>query len=263
MTRLVKCLYCAQDLILLWEEPTFSRCLGCGLRIRNPQPSAAELSAMYTDSWTDPLHSTTETGGLTPHLATEYVKLIISELGINDLSDQNIMDFGAGRGALADALIARGATAYGIEPFGQSYLQNRGIKAYAQLDDLPEDIRFDGIVSMDVVEHLQAPWTELAQLYQFLLPGGWILIATPNPVGMAAKLNRGRWREAEKPGHILFLPPATLELMMRKIGFQDVRRLRWRVRFSDRPLRRLIHLFLQMSGLDGHVRVLGRKPSAL
>ena len=217
---------------------------------------------MYAAGWTDPLHSTTETGGLTPQLATQYVKHIISELGFNDLSNWKVMDFGAGRGALADALMAHGATAYGIEPYGQSYLQDKGIKTYAQLDDLPENIRFDGIVSMDVVEHLQTPWTDMARLFQLLLPGGWMVICTPNPLGLAAKLNRGRWREARKPGHIIFLPAATLESIMLKIGFQDVQRLRWKIRFSNRPLRRLIHFALQTIELDGHVRVLGRKQSA-
>jgi len=89
--------------------------------------------------------------------------------------------------------------------------------------------------------------------------GGWIYVATPNPTGLNAKINRGNWREAKKASHLLFPSPSTLEGMLYQAGFSKIKRLRWFIRFHCNPIRVMIHYIMQMTGLDGELRYLAWK----
>lgn len=57
----------------------------------------------------------------------------------------------------------------------------------------------------------------------------------------------------------MFLTPRGLADVLRRCGFQRCRRLRWHIRYSDRPLRRGVHHLLQSLYLDGELRYLAYK----
>ena len=48
-----------------------------------------------------------------------------------------VLDYGAGRGAMALELKKRGADVVAVEPFGCDYLIELGVSAYRDLSDLP------------------------------------------------------------------------------------------------------------------------------
>lgn len=209
------CPYCGSDHILhIWPESSFDQCRSCLLYFRNPMPWQEELDELYNRSWSNPEIQRSETGGTDDCLAYVYARKLARSLGRRDLQDLKIMDFGAGRGAMLKALERLGARAVGVEPYGFEYLQSQGFEAY----------------------------------------GGWIYVATGNPVGLNAK--KGRWREARKQGHLLFPHPRTMERILRGAGFQRIRRLRWLIRFKRNPVKVGVHYLMQLLGLDGELRYL-------
>jgi 2-polyprenyl-3-methyl-5-hydroxy-6-metoxy-1,4-benzoquinol methylase len=222
---------------------------------RDPFPSEASLAALYETSWIDPDENKTETGATDAAVANQYVKFL-SRTVRQRFSGKRILDFGAGRGAMSLALRAQGADVVAVDPFGRDYLARIGLVAYRELSEVPSNARFDGVVSLEVLEHLVNPRMFLEQLHDKLRPEGWLFVTTPNAAGLPAKLNGARWREVGRPGHILFFTPRALKNLLPKVGFDVVYRPCWLVRYPDtRPLRAAAQIALQALRQDGSLRL--------
>ena len=259
MINLKTCLFCNKPLAKYYDQPAFSRCRACGLILRNPFPDQRELDALYHSSWEEPQYRISETGNVDMRLARQYTKALVSSLKQENLSGQKIVDYGAGKGSLMRAFKECGAETFGIEPYGAEHLRRKGFNVFVSTSEIPEALRFDGAITMDVVEHLREPWVDFEKLYSLLNPGAWICVCTPNPHGLHARLQRSKWREVARPGHILLFEEGTLALMLQQAGFCDFRRLRWQIRHSSNFLKSLAHFLLQACYLDGHLCVLARK----
>jgi len=250
------CPLCGNESSPIQPSGAFRRCVDCGLMFRYPMSDLRDLQSLYAQSWTAPMENIAETGATNRTLAEEYAKRLAVSLGRADLQGLKILEHGAGRGEFLRALERLGAEVYALEPYGKSYLEQQGIRAYSSLDELPPDLRFDGIVSIDVVEHELAAWTVLRRLNALLRPGGWLYVATPNPTGLNARVFGSNWREARKPGHLLFFEPKTLKRVLRDAGFSHSQRLRWIVPYQKSLLARLKDSILTLAGLDGELRYL-------
>jgi 2-polyprenyl-3-methyl-5-hydroxy-6-metoxy-1,4-benzoquinol methylase len=254
------CPLCGTGPASTYPSGAFRHCADCGLMFRYPMSDSHDLDSLYGQSWSAPTENSAETGGTTHALAEEYAKRLAVSLGRTDLQGLKILEYGAGRGEFLRALERFGAEVYALEPYGKSYLEQEGIRAYSSLDELPPDLRFDGIVSIDVVEHEIAAWTVLRRLNALLRPGGWIYVATPNSAGLNARVFGSNWREARKPGHLLFFEPKTLRRVLQDAGFTRSRRLRWNVPYRRSLLTRLKDSILSLAGLDGELRYLAFRP---
>ena len=142
--------------------------------------------------------------------------------------------------------------------YGYEHLKRQGFKVHRDLASLSEK-KFHGIVMIDVWEHLTEPWTILSLLYGLLPSGGWLYIATPNPLGLNARLRGDRWREACKEGHLMFPEPCTLERMLQEVGFSRWKRVKWLIRYSINPAKIIMHWGMQLLGLDGELRYIAWK----
>ncbi len=244
-----------------WRAPRFLQCRECGIIFRDPFPSGTELANFYREGWKAPEESIVETGSTDELIARQLAESLMDTLAIRSLSGMRILDFGAGRGAMTLELTKRGAKLVAVEPFGYEFLTKRGVSVYRDLAHVPDRLSFDGIVSLEVIEHLRDPSGVLADLYKRLSPGGWLLITTPNADGLLARLMGQRWREAAKPGHVVFFTPAALLKILEKIGFSEVQRPRWLIRYQRAsPLRAFLHFGLQKLAVDGGLRVVAYRP---
>ncbi len=252
---LYKCPYCGNtDIYTVWPDSNFDLCRSCLLYFRNPMPTENELRTLYEHSWSMPEAYTAETGGTDDQLANIYARSLARSLGKSDLKGLRILDFGAGRGAMLNALSRLGARACAVEPFGYAYLRSKGFEeVFSSLSDVRSS--FDGIIMIDVLEHLYTPWEILAKLRERLVEGGWFYIATGNPLGLNARLMKGKWREARKKEHLLFPSPSTMERMLIGAGFRRFQRLKWYIRYHPLP-RGVADYVLQATGLDGELRYL-------
>jgi glycosyltransferase involved in cell wall biosynthesis len=255
-SRRVTCCPLCRSANLAREVGAFRKCVDCGLLFRDPMPALRDLDALYNSSWLSPHEHSNETGGTTPELAEAYAEQIIRSLHRRNLNGLKILEYGAGRGELLTALSKRGADVYALEPYGRDYLQQRGFQAFERIEDLAAGLTFDGIVTVDVVEHEFAAWEILRRFQHLLTDKGWLFISTPNPEGLNARLFGGQWREAKKPGHLLFFPPKTLERVLQTAGFVRARRLRWNIPYGNSLFTRVKDFVLSRLSLDGELRYL-------
>jgi 2-polyprenyl-3-methyl-5-hydroxy-6-metoxy-1,4-benzoquinol methylase len=221
--------------------------------------SQIELNRIYEKSWKYPLKCRGETGGTTPNLATIYAKKLADTLDISDFTNQRILDFGAGRGTMLAALSDLNAEVYALDPFAFEYLNQLGFKAFRSLNDLPDSVCFDGIIAIDVIEHLITPWEDIRKINQVLASDGWLFIATLNAQSLNARINRSRWREAQKPTHISFFTSQSLKTIFTRSGFNNLQRLLWLIKYSPYPSKAFLNYVLQALYLDGEIRYLIRK----
>lgn len=262
MSRLLlsRCPLCRGAVAVRWSQVCVWRCRDCGLMFRNPLPGGGTLERLYTASWSAPVAARFETGGTTDRLARLYAARLAHALGAKRLDGLRILEFGAGRGEFLAALHANGADVCAIEPYGCDLLLRRGFEAYRSLGDLPGGQPFDGVITVDVVEHLARPWEDLAALRGLLKPEGFLYVSTLNAGGLNALLSRSRWREIRKEGHLLFFTVETLQRVLVSAGFDVPQRLRWRIPYHSSVLRRILDFALQALSLDGELRLLARAP---
>jgi len=255
----IKCPLCQSDAKSLWPEVKVCKCQSCNLIFRSPALSMEELEGLYQTSWKDPMLETDETGATNPELAEDFVSRLAKSLGLDNLKGLRILDYGAGRGAMLKALMDAGVDAYGVEPFGYEFLQQNGFKVFRALDELPKGIFFDGIVSLDVIEHVQVPWDDYKKLNYYLAENGWLYLSTPNAAGINAHFYRSKWREIYNRGHLYFFTPMTLERVLEKGGYNKMKRLRWFINYRRGVITSILHQLFQIAQIDGELRYLAFK----
>lgn len=105
------------------------------------------------------------------------------------LAGKRILDHGCGDGAFSWLLERSGAEVIGIDPaheaivLGRAQHQRRHSTALlctASGYATPfRDAFFDGVISTDVIEHVQDPHRFLGEIHRLLKPKGWMVISTP------------------------------------------------------------------------------------
>jgi SAM-dependent methyltransferase len=230
---------------------------------RNPQPTDETLRQHYANAYTEEKvrQGKTQEAGTSPYLARIYTEKLLRAIDYRTLAGCTVLEFGAGTGVMAAALQTAGARVIAVEPYAYEYCRGLGIETYRSLEEVPSGLTFDGIVTIDVIEHLRKPWLDLLTLRRFLRPGGWLYISTLNASGLNARLSRGRWREALKIDHFSFFSPEILERMFWEAGYINCKRLRWRVRYNRNPARALLNMVLQSTGLEGELRYVCYNPN--
>lgn len=223
MIERVTCTYCGFDCKIYWQETAVWHCLNCDLLFRYPQPDDDHIRAHYEMGWRDPDRQIIS-GATDLTLAELYVNRLLNELDIPDFQQTHLLEFGAGTGEMLTTITQKGAEVIAIEPFGFDYLLQNGVTVFADLTTLPK-MKFDGIYSVQVLEHLPKPWELLQDLYHYLKPGGWLYISTIYAQSLNARLTRGNWREAKNVAHLNFFTTTSLELFLKNAGYGGIRRV--------------------------------------
>lgn len=117
-------------------------------------------------------------------------------------------DIGCGRhvfpsnAGLAETLAGRAKFFFGIDP-DDNIRDNKFVDAYFQgmVEDCDTEHRFDVITMRMVAEHIVAPERALKKISDLLLPGGKVVIYTPNkwaPMSIVADIVPFRWHNTLK-----------------------------------------------------------------
>lgn len=146
------------------------------------------------------------------------------------------LDLGCGAGAIGANLRARGFTyVAGIEINPEAAAEARrtyDIVLEMSIEDGLPLVReeFDLIVCADILEHLQDPWTTLAQLKQVARPELVLAVSIPNIRHLSALLRIavGTGFRYEESGifdstHLRFFTPRDVLRMLRDTGWEPVR----------------------------------------
>jgi len=146
-----------------------------------------------------------------------------------------VLDFGCGQGAFSQRLIDAGAIVDGCDlDAGQikAGVRNRyalDLNKESVTDSIPG--KYDMIVAMEIIEHLQNPWKYLSDCIALLKDGGLIVLSTPNISNFVSRLRffmRGSLTAYEKNdlahGHITPLSFIQLENLFEFYGLEILKK---------------------------------------
>jgi methionine biosynthesis protein MetW len=152
---------------------------------------------------------------------------------------RRLLDVGFGKGAFLELAGGKFAERHGVDldPEGFALCRGRGYGlVMADLDraGLPyRTAAFDAVTCLDVLEHVREPPDLLAEAFRVLVPGGRVLVATPNIRYFRHLWSiaiRGRFpKTSDDPrmydgGHLHSFTSADLVQLAQDAGFRDIRR---------------------------------------
>lgn len=203
------------------------RCAGCALLMSDPQPSGAELAAIYDADYF--------LGAPTPEGRAQMARLkgATARGYLGDLRRYRgphggrLLEVGCGTGDfLAEARDA-GFDVAGVEvsPDAARVARERvGADAVrvGELADVAAQLgTFDVCVLWDVLEHARNPLDLLQSVRALLRPGGVLALATPSLDSWSARLLGERWMEV-KPEHLFYFDRRTVQGALFRAGFEGV-----------------------------------------
>jgi SAM-dependent methyltransferase len=203
------------------------RCGGCALLMSDPQPSAAQLSAIYDADYF--------LGAPTPEGRAQMAQLkSASARGyLRDLQRYRgphggrLLEVGCGTGDFLAEARAAGFDVAGVEVSADAARAARARVGEAavrvgELEDVAGQLgTFDVCVLWDVLEHARNPLHLLRTVRALLRPGGVLALATPSLDSWSARLLGERWMEI-KPEHLFYFDRRTLQGALFRTGFEGV-----------------------------------------
>lgn len=132
-----------------------------------------------------------------------------------------LLDFGCGFGSFLETSIRFGFDAVGVD-------RSIGRRKEATILILPSldgvDGQFHAITMFEVLEHLDDPLSVLKSLLPKLLPGGVLIIETPDCTGVTDIKSHDDYRAAHPLEHINCFTNDTMKSIAARAGFQHINR---------------------------------------
>jgi len=201
--------------------------------MRNPQPSDAELDAIYTEHYflgsDDPQTLADETSRLKRQTAAMYLDEVEARLGVDRQRTRalRLLELGSGLGDLLVEATSRGYEVTGVEYSASSVrTANERLGAARVLRGGIGDVslraeHFDVAVLADLIEHTRDPLTDLRHVWRVLRPGAVLFIAVPSLDSWSARLMREHWMEF-KDEHLFYFDSLNMQWLLFKAGFEQV-----------------------------------------
>jgi len=208
------------------DEFTFVRCRACGHVYLDPRPSSEDLGIIYPSNYyalsgpSNPL-----VARLQRHWEGGKVRLYRDAIGSGR---RRILDIGCGNGRFLEILREHGDPAWELvgvdfDERAVSQCRNAGFEAYAvRVEDYTaERETFDGIVMLQLIEHVEDPVAVATRAFELLKPGGCFIVETPNLAGLDYRLFQGQsWGHYHFPRHWNLFSTASLHRMLTDRGFE-------------------------------------------
>ena len=145
-----------------------------------------------------------------------------------------ILDIAAGTGAMTLRLQDMGYNLTSCDYVKDNFRLHNSVEFY-EIDlnthfstEIPHD--FEGIVAVEIIEHLENPRNFLRETFLKLSPGGSLILTTPNldnPVSIAYFIRLGwfQWfseNDYKNSGHITLIPQFNLLRCLKEAGFENI-----------------------------------------
>ena len=222
---------------------SFYKCLGCNIEYASPRLIEKELLKLYQgndwkdlskyDNWT--YDSWKKSKGHPYPLIKQNVKLVKKYLK----KGSSILDVGCDIGLTVKSLEENGFYSEGVEvsTIGAKIAKEKtGIKVHnMELKSYKSNIKYDGVLLLDVLEHLYNPIKVLTECGSHTKQGGYIFIHVPHHGGISARFKRFLHKKGLKkgykhfgfPAHIYNFDKKSLKEMLKISGFKTVHYESW------------------------------------
>ena len=267
-SRIIPCNLCGgrrHRKILQARDYTFVRCADCGLSFQNPQPVFDDLKFRYGQNYFE------------YELENEENFFHLMKLGLQDIrffertssldKSRRFLDVGCATGMLLDYMREKGWNVQGVELCRESAeygMRRRNIDIFVgtlEQAGFP-DSSFPVIHFSHLIEHVPDPKTFFLEIRRILVPGGYVVVVTPNIDGLQARLFRESWRSAIAD-HLTLFSKSTLAAMLAATGFQVLQTVTWGgLAKGSVPaaVKRPVDFLAKRLGFGDVVLMLARKP---
>jgi 2-polyprenyl-3-methyl-5-hydroxy-6-metoxy-1,4-benzoquinol methylase len=240
--RLSACPLCGHEYLVYQFTHDLSpivRCDGCSLLMRNPQPSDAQLAAIYTDTYflgTAPTGKAAadgfekEVNALKRATAAGYLDRMEAYRGWTreTRKGKKLLEIGSGLGNMLIEARERGYDVTGVEYASASVARanarlGQDVVVQGTVESAPlREGTFDVCVFADVIEHTRDPLAVVARAWELLAQDGTLFVAIPSLDSWSARLMKQSWMEF-KAEHLFYFDSRTLESLLVRAGFDQVR----------------------------------------
>jgi SAM-dependent methyltransferase len=210
------------------------RCVECGLRYLNPQPSNGELARFYSGfererSWR----------GETEEKFDRVIRAMIERFQ----NSGTVLDIGSSKGNFLIAMRRKGFSVYGVEPSDKNSEFARAVHGIPTFNGTVEAFlscsaaqQFSVITVLNVLEHLRDPREVVLRLRERLVEGGVLAVVVPDArfhaaIGMIRRLagfpdpfwlNKRVLVGFDPPQHLCSFEPRTINLLVERCGFRTL-----------------------------------------
>ncbi len=157
------------------------------------------------------------------------------------LADLRLLDVGASNGATVAIATALGLQAQGVEPSPRAAGNGRA-RGFVIHQGYLADLRlaaasFDVLTLYEVIEHVDAPASLLAECRRVLCPGGVLIVGTGNTDSWTRHVLGAHWDFFDMRlhgGHVSFFSPRSLAALAARTGFRVARVRTGGVKFGEK-----------------------------
>jgi 2-polyprenyl-3-methyl-5-hydroxy-6-metoxy-1,4-benzoquinol methylase len=183
------------------------RCSQCGFLYSSRVLNSEAMRAYYQNNF-----------GSQRHLDGQRVNARTNAVVLEKLLDlgklRSWLDIGCGYGFLVKWLIERGIASEGVELSSQEadYARMSGLPVHKTLlseSKLPRE-HFDVVSSFEVIEHISDPRAFLAEMAQYVRPGGYLVVMTDNFESAAVRRLRAGFPKWIPHSHVSHFAPESL-----------------------------------------------------
>lgn len=193
----------------------YSRCEYCKTYIAKILPDNREVQKVLED------HAHTYVLGVQGSSDPCIDSLRLSKIKSYFKFSQYVLDFGCGSGSFVKFLQDSGYKAFGYDKSKiiQKHLSVQNIQFYKRIDEIP-DSYFDVVTNFDVIEHTINPLLLIRTLKKKLKKGGFLIISTPNSLGISARILGKRWWVFGPTAHFILFSTHSIKLLLARMNFK-------------------------------------------
>jgi SAM-dependent methyltransferase len=271
---------------------TYKRCVSCGMLMLAPAPDAARQLWYIENSealryWRERMPAQVRSSRV--KMYDERARHVRDCARRYAVVPRRVLEVGAGNGEFAEALIRSTDAVEGmvlLEPQPLALDLPRVTVVTTPVERWSSDEKFDLAVSWEVIEHILDPDLMLRSIRERLVPGGLLVLSTPNERSFETRLLLGQSTNLLYD-HVRLYNPDTLARLLQRLAFEvleittpgqlDVEIVQRAYRaghidLTDQPAVRFLledgysqkdefQKFLRDNHLSGHMRCVARRPT--
>ena len=210
------------------------RCSACGVG-KTQLPEGFSTDRIYTEEY----FQGGQADGYSDYLGSEDVLRAEFRSAVRDLrragaSGGRLLEIGCAYGFfLAEAKSYFEVQGIEVSESAVEFCRSRGLDVEQGIlteQYVRENVPFDAVVMLDVVEHLTEPDLVMDLLRRAMKPGARLLISTGDWESALSRMMGKKWRLMTPPQHVFFFSPRTLSAMLTRIGFDVIEsRKPWKI----------------------------------
>jgi len=151
----------------------------------------------------------------------------VSRIGIENMRNKTVVDFGAGAGLFLDSIKGVAKKTVAVEPSGayQEHLKARGHLSYRYADELREaSVIAEVATSFDVIEHIYDVNQFVKGIYETLADGGAFYVSMPQENDIVRLLCPDQYESFfYQTAHLNYFNAKTIEIVLMKARFQEIK----------------------------------------